>query len=144
MSLVLLGCADQLIFYFYVVKYNSLDPLCCTIFHCAPTPPCLQYQKAEAKPILLCTPRFIDLPLALIHHIASRHHFRLINEHLYGFKLLLQLFYHWMRTAWSSLYSLLSLITNWFLKSKGKRLAKWKMIMTFLQTFFQMILSQID
>ena len=35
MSLVLLGCADQLIFYFYVVKYNSLDPLCSTIFHCA-------------------------------------------------------------------------------------------------------------
>ena len=34
MSLVLLGCADQLIFYFYVVKYNSLDPLCSTIFHC--------------------------------------------------------------------------------------------------------------
>ena len=44
---------------------------------------------------------------------------------------------------WSSLYSLLSLIINWFLKSKEKRLAKWRMKMTFLQTIFKWFCNKL-
>ena len=44
---------------------------------------------------------------------------------------------------WSSLYSLLSLINNLFLKSKEKRLAKWRMKMTFLQTIFKWFCNKL-
>ena len=43
----------------------------------------------------LCSSIFSDLPSALIHHIASRHHFRLIQKaHLLSFRLLKHILHH--------------------------------------------------